>query len=71
MEDEAGEGTPPVRQNRCLVSKCVIEHGALSPYEHMAETEEKVPQDILMDDQELHPLVEDEVVELHAGTEEF
>ena len=34
MQGEAVEETPPVRQNRCLVSECVIGPGALSPREH-------------------------------------
>ena len=61
------EETPPTRQNRRLISECFIEPRVASPHERTPEAE-----DIPMDDQEQACSVpEDEVVELHMGTEEL
>ena len=71
---EAVEETPPARQNRRLVSECFTEPRAASPREHTPEAEaRKTPltKDVPADEQELaHIIVEDDVVELHVGTEE-
>ena len=40
-QGEAVEETPPMRQNRWLVSERVIESGAVLPGEHMPVGEEK------------------------------
>ena len=46
MQGEAMEETPPMRQNRHLVSERVIEPGAVPPHEHTPVVEEeKTPQD--------------------------
>ena len=64
-----------VRQNRCLVSECFTEPGVALPHEHTPEAEAgRTPQtgDIPADEQEPACIIpEDEVVELHAGTEEL
>ena len=75
LQGEEVEETPPTRLNRCLVSERFIEPGAASPHECTPEAEaEKTPQteDVPVDDQEQARIVpEDEVVELHMGTEEL
>ena len=75
LQGEEVEETPPARQNRCLISERFIEPGAASPHERTPEEEAgKTPQakDIPMDNQEeAHIVPEDEVVELHTGTEEL
>ena len=72
---EAVEETPPARQNRCLVSEHFIEPGAAPPCEHTPEAEaRKTPQtkDVPIDEPEpAHVIVEEDVVELHMGTEEL
>ena len=72
---EEVEETPPVRQNRCLVSKCFIEPGVTLPCKCTPEAEVgKTAQtkDVPLDDQEHARIVpEDDVVELHMGTEEL
>ena len=72
---EAIEETPPMRQNRCLVSERFIEPGATPPHEHTPEAEaRKTPQteNIPADEQEpACVIVEEDVVELHVGTEEL
>ena len=73
--DKAVEETPPARQNRCLVSECFTEPGVASPCEHTPEAEaRRTPQteDVPVDQQEPACIIpEDDVVELHAGTEEL
>ena len=75
LQGEEVEETPPARLNRCLVSERFIEPGVALPYECTPEAEaEKTPQteDVPTDDQEQARIIpEDEVVELHAGTEEL
>ena len=75
MQGEAGEETPPVRQNRCLVSERVIKPGVELPHEHTPTAEGKqTPQNesIPMDDKEQPRIVaEDEIVKLYAGMEEL
>ena len=75
LQGEDVEETPPTRLNRCLVSERFIEHGAAVPHERTPEAETgKAPQaeDVPKDDQEQVRIIpEDEVVELHAGTEEL
>ena len=65
MQGEAVLETPPMRQNRCLVSERVIEPGAVPPHEHTPEAEgKKTPQNesIPTDDQEQPRIVaEDEI----------
>ena len=72
---EAVEETQPMRQNRCLVSECFIEPGVALPQEHTPEAEaRKTPQteNVPADEQEpARVIVEEDVVELHAGTEEL
>ena len=45
MLGESAEDTPPMRQNICLVSECVIEPGVVLPQENIPEVEEEKPQD--------------------------
>ena len=75
MQSEAVEETPPMRQNRCLVSERVIEPRAVLPCENTPEAEgKKTPQNksIPMDDQEQHHIIaEDEIVKLYTGMEEL
>ena len=75
MQGEAGEETPPMRQNRCLVPEHVIEPGAEPPCECTPAVEGKqTPQNesIPVDDKEQpHLIAEDEIVELYAGMEEL
>ena len=75
LRGEAVEETPPARQNRCLVSECFIEPGAALPHEHTPEAEaRKTPQtkNVPADEQEpARVIVEEDVVELHVGTEEL
>ena len=75
MQGEAVEETPPVRQNRCLVSERVIEPGAVPSREHTPVAEGKeTPQNesIPMDDKEpAHLMAEDEIVELYTGVEDL
>ena len=75
MQGEAVEETPPMRQNRCLVSERVIEPGVVLPHEHMPVAEgKKTPQNesIPVDDQEQPCIIaEDEIVKLYVGTEEL
>ena len=75
MQGEAVEETPPVRQNRCLVSEHVIEHGAVWPHEHTPVAEgngtpqnEEAPTD---DQDQPRIIAKDEVVKLFVGTEEL
>ena len=75
MQGEAGEETPPVRQNRCLVPERVIEPGVELPREHTPTMEgnqtpqnESVPAD---DKEQPHVIAEDEIVELYTGMEEL
>ena len=72
---EEVEETPPASINRCLISELFIEPGVALPHECTPETEAgKTPQakDVPTDDQEqAHITPEDEVVELHIGTEEL
>ena len=73
--DEAVEDTLPSRQNRQLVSECFIGLRAALPHEHTPEAEAgKIPltEDIPAGGQEpTHIILEDEIVELHAGMEEL
>ena len=75
LQGEAVEETPPMRQNRCLVSERFIEPGVALPHEYTPEAEaRKTPQtkNIPVDEQEpAHVLVEEDAVELHVGTEEL
>ena len=75
LQGEDVEETPSARLNRCLVSERFIEPGVASPHERTPEAETgKTPQakDVPKDDQEqAHIVPEDEVVELHVGTEEL
>ena len=75
LQGEEVEETLLTRLNRCLVSECFIESGAASPRECTLDAEAgKTPQakDVPTDDQEQSRIIpEDEVVELHAGTEEL
>ena len=74
-QGEEVEETPHVRQNRHLISECFIEPRAALPLECTPEVEAgKTPQakDVPMDNQEQARIIpEDEVVELHVGTEEL
>ena len=45
MLGESAEDTPPVRQNICLVSECVIEPGAVPPQENIPEVGENESKD--------------------------
>ena len=69
LQGEAVEETPPVRQNRCLVSERFIEPGVAPPREHTPEAEaRKTPQtkDVPADEPKpAHVIVEEDVVELH------
>ena len=64
-----------MRQNRCLVSEHFIEPRAAPPREHIPEAEaRKTPQtkDVPADEWEpARVIVEEDVVELHAGMEEL
>ena len=75
LQGEAMEKTLPMRQNRCLVSECFIEPGAAPPHGHTPEAEaRKTPQTENVPADEQEPacvIVEEDVVELHAGTEEL
>ena len=75
LQGEDVEETPPARLNRHLVSERFIEPGAASPCEHTPQVETgKTPQakHVPKDDQEQARIIpEDEVIELHAGTEEL
>ena len=72
---EAIEETPPMRQNRCLVSEHFIEPRVALPHEQTPEAEaRKTPQtkNVPADEQEpAHVIVEEDVVELHVGIEEL
>lgn len=73
-QSETVEETLAARQNRCLVSECVIEPGAVLPRESTPVTdEEKTPQDesTPMDKEQANLVVEDEIVKLFAGMEEL
>ena len=74
-QGEAVEETPPVRQNRCLVSEHVIKPGAVPSHEHTPVAEGKeTPQNesIPADDKEpTHHVAEDEIVELYTGVEDL
>ena len=73
--DEEVEETPPARQNRRLISERFLEPGVALPCECTPEGEAgKTPQakGVPTDDQEQACIIpEDEVVELHVGTEEL
>ena len=71
-QGEAVEETPPARQNRRLVSECVMESGVVPPREHAPVTGEKnTPQgDSAPTDKEQANLVaESDIVELFVGME--
>ena len=78
---EVVEETPPARQNRCLVSEHFTESGAGLPHDYPLTVEaKKTPpteqvEDVSADEQEPISapvaLVEDDVVELHVGTEDL
>ena len=72
MLGESMEDTPPARQNICLVSERVIEHGAVLPQENTPEAKDKSPDD--EDDapsNKQHPKIvcESDVMDLLASTE--
>ena len=74
MQGEAVEETPPMRQNRCLVSERVIEPGTVPPCEHtpVVEGKETPQNESVPTDKEQAPLVaEDEIVELYMGMEDL
>ena len=74
-QGEAVEETAPMRQNRCLVSECVIKARAVPPHKHMPVAEGKETprnESVPADDKEQPQIVaEDEIVELYAGMEEL
>ena len=71
---ESTEDTPPVRQNICLMTECVIEPGAVPPQENAPEAEDKSPDDgddAPSDEQQPELGCEGDIVDLYAGTEEL
>ena len=73
LQGEEVEETPPARLNRRLVSERFIEPGVASPHKCTLEVEKtQQTKDVPTEDQEQVRIVpEDEVVELHTGTEEL